>query len=881
MAGADSYKVRWRAPNGGFEPANLVNTAATSAGITVADYGRWWVRVEACKGETCGFGTIYVADITPALPENLAVSVTAGSLNLTAAWDDVDGADSYLVRWRTSDYDSALNAGVETQTSDASITVADYGRWVVRVQACNDAGCGPAAIQTVGITPARPENLAVSATPGALNVAASWDAAAGTFRYRLRWRPADGDGEFPPANLIATTATNATITVSDFGQWIVRLEACNDGGCGDPVYQQIEVEAAPQPTPQPVGQGYRGQLGEVLVELSLRRPAPGWAASDRRETKRASGGLPGQEQGGFRAQGQGDIQGQSSHTTSIVYVIDDSGSMDGDFPEVRKALKDVRGETMADTKVALIKFGTDAETVFGLTDHSMDATTGPWTDARINSFGGKLGGTFYRAPLESAKALLDADTATTVTTKKIIFLTDAQAPRPAVVDTIDAAGIIVDTIGFGDHFSDNFDVVEKIATDTDGTYKAVAKPSQGTTNSPAVTATALADILKGTVADNTATLFLVDNSFSVYGANADVLHPALTAAADKAGESGSTGRQVGLAAFLGETTLFTNPPDDRTSANFQKYQVVNAVGSASLSMDDGTIHPTGSTDLDHALQQAYSTITDSSVTATNKRVVLITDGISAVDVQQSPTLDNYKNNSAVTLDVVAWGAHADRVQLKTWADAASGNFSVAKAGPPRPTGFAAQVGDATLALSWNNPSDSAITKYQYRYLGFKQASDGSIIFGLLDWMDLPGSDASSTLHVFTGLSNDSNINMYWGLRIRAAYGDDLPGAPSFALDSSYTPDARHGIGLTATAGNGQIDLSWNNPGYASITGYQYAQREGDGGWTAWTDISGSDASTTTHAITGLTNGTAYTIAVRAVRTGVPGPLSHVTATPSN
>ena len=39
---------------------------------------------------------------------------------------------------------------------------------------------------------------------------------------------------------------------------------------------------------------------------------------------------------------------------------------------------------------------------------------------------------------------------------------------------------------------------------------------------------------------------------------------------------------------------------------------------------------TGSTDIDHALQQAYSTI--SGTMATNKRVVLITDGISAVAV---------------------------------------------------------------------------------------------------------------------------------------------------------------------------------------------------------------------------------------------------------
>ena len=57
-------------------------------------------------------------------------------------WDDVDGATHYLVRWRVAGPGNTLNAGVQVQSSDAGITVDDYGEWVVRVEACNDAGCG-------------------------------------------------------------------------------------------------------------------------------------------------------------------------------------------------------------------------------------------------------------------------------------------------------------------------------------------------------------------------------------------------------------------------------------------------------------------------------------------------------------------------------------------------------------------------------------------------------------------------------------------------------------------------------------------------------------------------------------------------------------------
>ena len=635
-------------------------------------------------------------------------------------------------------------------------------------------------------------------------------------------------------------------------------------GGGDPApgfSGQVVDTSRLEPPPRSASRGYRGQLGEVLVELSLRRPA--------RATDQARGG----------ARGAGGPSADSAHTTSIVYVIDDSGSMDGDFPEVRTALKDVRGTTMANTKVALIKFGTEATTVFGLTDHSTSGTSGPWTDARINSFGGKLGGTYYRAPLQNAKALLDADSATT--TKKIIFLTDAQGPRPTVIQSIIDANnangdsdvdIVVDTIGFGDHYSGNFDVIQQIATDTGGAYRAVAKPSQGTTNSPAVAAKSMTEILKGAVADNTATLFLVDQSFSVYRENNSVVHPALTAAATKAGESSGTGRKVGLAVFLGETTLFKSATE---TPKYQKYQVLDSIGSSSLSIDDTLVGPTGSTNLDHALSQAYSAVTASSVTATSKRVVLITDGISAAKVQTA-TLNSYKNNTSVTLDVVAWGAHADRVQLKTWADSASGTFNVAKVGPDAPEGIEGISGSATIAVTWTDPMDSTITKYQYRYktwtlISWMPWSD----MPWSEWMDMPGSGASTTRHIFAGLTNYA----WYFIEFRALRGDETPGPAT----ARYARPMASSMGLTATAGNGEIALSWTDPGDSDITKYQYAQRTANGAWSDWTDIPSSSATTTSHTITGLTNGTSYTIALWAVKGAGDAVtytwLNSVTATP--
>ena len=83
-------------------------------------------------------------------------------------------------------------------------------------------------------------------------------------------------------------------------------------------------------------------------------------------------------------------------------------------------------------------------------------------------------------------------------------------------------------------------------------------------------------------------------------------------------------------------------------------------------------------------------------------------------------------------------------------------------------------------------------------------------------------------------------------------------------------------GLSATAGDGRVTLSWTAPS-GTVTRYQFRQSS-DGGSTygAWMDASGT---ATTHTVTGLTNGVAYTFQVRAVNTAVNGAASAaVTAT---
>ena len=99
---------------------------------------------------------------------------------------------------------------------------------------------------------------------------------------------------------------------------------------------------------------------------------------------------------------------------------------------------------------------------------------------------------------------------------------------------------------------------------------------------------------------------------------------------------------------------------------------------------------------------------------------------------------------------------------------------------------------------------------------------------------------------------------------------------------SVPPDAPED--LSATSGNAQITLGWSNPDNASITRYEYRLKSGANAWGSWTAIPGSGPATVTHAITGLTNSTAYTVQVRAVNArgnGQSAQVGPVTPSASN
>ena len=189
--------------------------------------------------------------------------------------------------------------------------------------------------------------------------------------------------------------------------------------------------------------------------------------------------------------------------------------------------------------------------------------------------------------------------------------------------------------------------------------------------------------------------------------------------------------------------------------------------------------------------------------------------------------------------------------------------------PGAPTDLAATAGDEDVDLTWSAPVDdggSGITGYIIvpYVLGVAQTP---VAVGAVTSYTVP-SLVNGTTYTFTVAA----INV---VGTGPASDESTEVTP---VDSSTAPGAPTGV--TATAGNAQATVGWTAPasdGGATITGYTVTPYIGA---TAQTPTTVGNILST--AVTGLTNGSAYTFkvaAINAVGTGVQSTASS-SVTPS-
>ena len=191
-----------------------------------------------------------------------------------------------------------------------------------------------------------------------------------------------------------------------------------------------------------------------------------------------------------------------------------------------------------------------------------------------------------------------------------------------------------------------------------------------------------------------------------------------------------------------------------------------------------------------------------------------------------------------------------------------------------PENLSAAPGDRRVALSWDDPGDATIDRYQYRY---RNTSDSG---WRPDWTDIAASDAATTSHTLAGLTN----GVEYTFQVRRMYlenGQDDPGAHGEVKSIPRGPLGAPANLSAVSAGDGEIALSWDDPGDITISGYQFRLRlSSASAWSPdWADFAGSNAATSSHTLSGLDNDVRYTVEVRALRDGVGGPASSGSATP--
>ena len=285
-----------------------------------------------------------------------------------------------------------------------------------------------------------------------------------------------------------------------------------------------------------------------------------------------------------------------------------------------------------------------------------------------------------------------------------------------------------------------------------------------------------------------------------------------------------------------------------------------AVSSVSLTRADGTV--TASWDAPTGATKYHVTYSDNGGASWHAPV------------------DDHRNVTTTSLTFSADNAKTYIVGVRAGNDGGwSGWVNSPSAGPyapnppAAPTGLTAKAGDGSVTLSWDDPSDSSITGYEYN-VNHNDTSTGNLS-GWGPWTAIAGSGANTVSHTFTGLANGKEYRYHLRAVNAGGAGGAAPNAPPwFAAAVPAVPVPAAPSGLSVTPGDGYLDISWDAVSVA--TGYDI--RAKTAGSSSWHSVA-NNVSGTSHRYT--TDQTIDYIAVRARNADAVGPWAELSRLPSN
>ena len=215
--------------------------------------------------------------------------------------------------------------------------------------------------------------------------------------------------------------------------------------------------------------------------------------------------------------------------------------------------------------------------------------------------------------------------------------------------------------------------------------------------------------------------------------------------------------------------------------------------------------------------------------------------------------DSDRNTTSLTVTGLTNGTEyqlAIRVSNRSGSSAPA--TITATAGWPAPTNLVARVDSTRIVLRWKT-GDPGIT----HYLISSEITDGSS-GAPPDKLVTAGSGTRMIADV-TSLTNGTEYT--FTVRAAEVSGGQtvVTGAAASVVATPTVAVPAPPTNLTATPGDGQVTVTWDNPHNISIRKYQYSA---DGGAT-FHHMNGSGRNTTSFTFTGLTNGEPYTLGIRA------------------
>ena len=202
--------------------------------IAVPTLGKYQVRVRAChftvgSNTVCdnsAAATVQVGAV-PAKPTGLKLKQAAHpNHDIHVTWDAVEDTDNYKIRWRAED--ASLGDPMFATTTQATVPLDEYGAWVVRVEACNDAGCGKPASKTIttSILPPKQSGLTVETQKDSLFINVAWHDHGDHQYYILLRKP---DEAYLGMRGSSRGGSTLRIKVDGYGDWVVGLQSCWPG----------------------------------------------------------------------------------------------------------------------------------------------------------------------------------------------------------------------------------------------------------------------------------------------------------------------------------------------------------------------------------------------------------------------------------------------------------------------------------------------------------------------------------------------------------------------------------------------------------------------------------------------------------------------------